>query len=290
MTGAAERSGCGAPLRFGTAGVPRSLSGASHLDGIAEVRRLGLQAMELAFVHRVNVRPDQAPDVQAQAHRLDVALSAHASYYINLNSPSADKVKASRYRVLQAARVGYLCGADTVVFHAGWRHDDAPERVYQVVRSHVAEMSHILREEGVHICLRPETTGKQAQFGDLDELLRLAQDVPGVRPCLDFAHLHARQGLMNTEDEFEQVLQRMGQALGSEALQDVHIHVSGIEYGARGEIRHVPLPESDLNYRGLLGVLARLRVSGRVICESPTNDQDAVLLWHTWLRIRSDQC
>lgn len=281
------RSG-GGHLRFGTSGVPRNLIGGSHADGIAEVHRLGLQAMELAFVRQVNVSPSQAPEIRALAERLDVSLSAHASYYINFNSPDASKVKASRYRVLQAARVAWRCGADTVVFHAGWRHQDAPERVYETVRSHVSEMVQTLREEGVGITLRPETTGKPAQFGDLDELLQLAQDVPGIKPCLDFAHLHARSGLVNTEVEFEDVLRAMEQALGAESLQDIHIHLSGIQYGDRGELRHLSLEDADLDYIALLRVLRRMGVSGRIICESPVNGEDAQRLQQAWLEMGSE--
>lgn len=270
------------PVRFGTSGVPRSLETGTHLDGMAEVHRLGLQAMELAFVHRVNIKPAQAPEVRDLARRLDVGLSAHASYYINLNSPDPSKVRASRQRLLSAARVGWMCGADSVVFHAGWRHDDTREHAYSAIRDQVSEIGSMLREEGVGIRLLPETTGKVAQFGDLDELLRLAQDVPGIEPCIDFAHLHARDGGTNTEGEFERVLLDVRSAVGADALRRLHVHVSGIDYGPRGELRHLPLLESDFNYVGLLRVMAAMGVAGRVICESPVNHEDAVRLARVW--------
>lgn len=238
--------------------------------------------MELAFVHRVNVKPAQAPEVRRWADSLDVALSAHASYYINLNSPEPDKVRASRQRLLSAARITWLCGGESVVFHAGWRHDDSPEKAYDAIRSQVTEIAQILCDEGVGIRLLPETTGKVAQFGDLDELLQLAQDVPGVEVCVDFAHLHARRGLVNSEEEFEGVLTAVSDAVGQESLRRLHVHVSGIDYGPRGELKHLPLAESDFNYIGLVRVMAGMGVSGRVICESPVNHQDAVLLARTW--------
>jgi len=241
--------------------------------------------MELAFVYRVNVRRERAPEVRECAERLKVALSAHAPYYINLDSSDADKVERSRQRLLSAARIGWLCGADRVVFHAGWRGEHSPEHTYEAVRAQVQELAGMLRDEGVSIRLMPETTGKPAQFGDLDELLALAHDVPGVEPCLDFAHLHARHGSMNTEEEFEQVLRRVELVLGPQAMHRLHIHVSGIEYGGRGERRHLLLGASDFNYTGLLRVLARLGVSGRVICESPENDRDAVRLQQAWQEI-----
>ncbi len=268
-----------ASLLFGTSGVPRSLTGASTEDGIREIARLELGAMELAFGHRVNISADRAPEIKRLAQEVGVALSAHASYYINLNSHDARKVKASRQRILQAARIGYLCGATDIVFHAAWRHDDPPEQVSATVREHLIELSGILADEKVEVCLRPETTGKVAQFGDLDELVELAHDIPNVHPCIDFAHLHARDGGANREEEFEGILDFVERSLGRTPM---HLHVSGIKYGARGEQSHLLLDESDFNYQGLLRVLRERCVQGRVICESPANDADAVKLNRIW--------
>ncbi len=44
----------------------------------------------------------------------------------------------------------------------------------------------------------------------------MSQAIPGVEPCLDFAHLHARpgDGSMNTYDEWALVLEKLGETLG----------------------------------------------------------------------------
>ncbi|MGQ9555797.1 MAG: TIM barrel protein [Anaerolineae bacterium] len=276
---------CVHSLLFGTAGVPRSINGASHLEGVREVGRLGLHAMELAFVHQVNIRPDEAPLIRAVADEHSICLSVHAPYYINLNSKDKRIVSASRQRILRSARIGFLCGARHIVFHAAWRHDASPAQVYEVVRSQLLELSSILQEEGTDVWLCPETTGRSAQFGDLDELLALTQNVPRTKPCIDFAHLHARAGLSNSSREFEAILDAVEANLGHSALLDMHLHVSGIGYGAHGETRHLSLAESDFQYYELLTVLARRGVMGRVICESPSNDADAMLLSAQWREI-----
>jgi len=278
----------GRRILFGTAGIPAGAGdGADTLYGIRMIRELGLAAMELAFVHRVNVGRKLAPIVRAVACEENVALSVHASYYINLNSRDGQKVKASRKRLLSAARTGHLCGAKNIVFHAGWRHNDSDERVYNVVAGHLKELAQILAEEGTVVTLCPETTGKPTQFGDLEELLRLARDVPGVNLCVDFAHLHARSGQANSEPEFHSILDAIEAALGLEALRDMHMHVSGIDYGERGEIRHLMLSQSDFEYEALLRVLWDRKVSGTLICESPMNDSDAMVLSQTWDNIAS---
>ncbi|MHB0876210.1 MAG: TIM barrel protein [Anaerolineae bacterium] len=272
-------------LRFGTSGVPRHMEGASHVEGIKEVARFGLSAMELAFVHQVNVNEKTAAVIRATAAECDVALSVHAPYYINLNSDDPRKVAASKQRIVRAAYIGALCGATHVVFHAGWRHDSEPQLLRDTITEHLRDVSRRVTELGADIWLCPETMGKAVQYGDLDEVIRLGQDISQIRPCVDFAHLHAHSGLANTEDEFEAVLDRIAAGLGQAAVSGLHMHVSGIQYGKHGEIRHLLLDDSDLNYQGLLRVLHRRGVAGRVICESPHNAEDAALLQGTWRHI-----
>ncbi len=42
-------------LRFGTAGIPISTLQHNTINGIEQVRKLGLENMELEFVHSVNI-------------------------------------------------------------------------------------------------------------------------------------------------------------------------------------------------------------------------------------------
>jgi deoxyribonuclease-4 len=63
--------------------------------------------------------------------------------------------------------------------------------------------------------------GKSAMLGSLEDTLAMSRAIPGVQPCLDFAHLHARpgDGSMNTYDEWSRVLEAYGEALGGEACE-----------------------------------------------------------------------
>src|SRR5579864_3396609 len=111
--------------------------------------------------------------------------------------------------------------------------------------------------------------GKTAMFGTLDEVIQLSQDVPGVLPCIDFAHLHARagDGTFNTYDEFYAALKAVEKGLGRRGLENIHIHLSGIEYSAKGERNHLPLNEADMNYKALLQALVDLDVHGVIAAE-----------------------
>ena len=104
----------------------------------------------------------------------------------------------------------------------------------------------------------------------------------GVAPCVDFAHWHARTGGFNSYEEFAAMLQQVEEKLGRQALDNVHIHISGVQYGRQGEIRHLNLKDSDFHYIELLKALKTLEAKGVVICESPDREGDALLLQQTY--------
>jgi deoxyribonuclease-4 len=266
-------------LLFGPAGVPLSAPSRSTLDGVPQVRKLGLGCMELEFVRGVRMSPEMAKQVRVLAEKHDVVLTAHGPYYINLNSVDSAITKASVKRILETARITSICGGYSITFHAAYYLGMAKEKVYDVVKSQLKHITRTLSDEGIKLWVRPETTGKATQFGDVDELIKLSQEVEQVMPCVDFAHLHARSnGKVNTYKEFCQALEKLEKGLGREALDNMHIHMSGIEYSDKGERNHLVLKESDMNYKELLKALKEYRCKGCVINESPNLEEDAQLM------------
>lgn len=271
-------------LLFGTAGIPMRFKGPTQ-EAIGDVRALGLDAMEMEFVHSVNVSEKKAPLVHEAQKKHNILLTCHGSYYINLNSAEKAKREASKKRILDAARRAKQCGAWSQVFHAAFYQKSSKEQTYETVKKAVKEIVKTLRDEGNDVWIRPETTGKPTQFGDIDELLKLSSELEQVMPCVDFSHLHARSnGDYNTYEEFAEVLRKIEKHLGKEGLRNMHIHVSGIAYGEKGEKHHLVLKESDMNYKGLLKALKDYKVAGVVVCESPNIEEDALLLQKTYNR------
>jgi deoxyribonuclease-4 len=270
-------------LLFGPSGVPHSSPKPDTQSGVRRVAELGLDCMELAFTRRVSMGMEKAAKVKQTAEELGVRLTVHAPYFINLNSPEPEKIEASKERMLQAARVGYACGAESICIHAAFYMKKDLEEVYQNVVDGFRETTDILKKEGVKVWMRPEVMGKPSQFGTVPETVRLSKDVPGVLPLVDFAHLHARSiGAYNTYEEFCSVLDEMKDGLGPESLQRLHLHVSGIDYGDKGEKKHLILKESDFNYKDLMKALKDYDCKGFVICESPNQEDDALLLKQTY--------
>jgi deoxyribonuclease-4 len=276
-------------LRFGTVGNPLSTPPrpGGTVGGIQRIHELGLGALELAWVRSVRVSEETCQRIWEAASALGIALSVHAPYFINLNARDRAGYRASKERLMAAARAGFRAGARDIVFHPGAYQGARPERAYETVRRRLQEIVEELREEGVDVTLRPETMGKSALFGTLDEVIQLSREVPGVLPCVDFAHLHARagDGSFNSYAEFVEALKRVAAGLGPRGLQDLHIHVSGIAYTRKGERHHLNLKEADLRYEELLQALIDLGTQGRVLCESPNLEEDALLLQATYRRL-----
>ncbi|MCS7243544.1 MAG: TIM barrel protein [Candidatus Calescibacterium sp.] len=264
-------------LLFGTAGIPNSAK-KDTFSGIMKLRELKLEAMELEFVHGVKISHINAQKINTFSNKNNISLSSHAPYYINLNSLEKEKVEASIVRIIKTAEISHICGARNIVIHPGYYHNmdklDAYNNIKKALKRAVEEI------QSYNVILRVETMGKLTQFGSLEEVLNLSQDLgPKVMPCIDFAHLHARTiGKLNTYQEFCQILDNVEHKLGKKGIKDIHIHVSGIKYSEKGELHHLNLKESDFNYIDFIKSLKDLEVEGLVICESPNLEEDAIML------------
>ena len=265
-------------LLFGTAGIPLSAKGTDTTAGIKAVRALGLDAMELEFVQSVNISKENAPKIKAAAEKENIVLTCHAPYYINLNAAEDAKLEASKKRLIKAAEVAWLCGAVSVAFHPGYYLGNDKGKVYEKVKKELAAVVAELKNIGCGIWVRPETTGKRSQFGDLHEILRLCNEIEQVMPCIDYAHMHARGSNNNSYREFSEMLSVVEKELGKDALKDMHIQIAGVNYSDKGELNHLTLKESDLEYTEIVRSWKEFKIEGVVISESPNIEGDAVML------------
>jgi len=273
---------------FGTVGSPNSTpkKPGGSVGAIEQIRSLGLDVLELGWVQSVRVNESTCRAIKEAAEKHQVKVSVHAPYFINLNAGEEEWPK-SRKRLMDAAFYGNLAGASDIVFHPGSLFSKTPEEVLPTALKRLSACTMELKEMGNPVILRPETMGKIAMLGSLTDTLVMSREIEGVLPCLDFAHLHARagDGSINTKQEFLNILSTYRDNLGLESLQHLHIHLSGIEYGPKGEKNHLPLKESDLNLAELFRALRELKCGGRILCESPILEEDAIYMRDLWKSI-----
>lgn len=275
-------------FRFGTVGSPLSTAKkpGGSIGAILRLRELELNALELGWVNSVRVTEKTCADIQFTGQAQDVLISVHAPYFINLNADEEEWPK-SRKRLMDAAHFGNLAGATDIVFHPGSYFGFSPAAVLPKAIDRLQGCVEELRAAGNPAILRPETMGKSAMLGSLADTLAMSRAIPGVQPCLDFAHLHARpgDGSMNSYAEWARALEAYGEALGEASLKDLHIHLSGIEYGEKGEKNHLPIEEADLDLAALFRALEAFRCSGRILCESPAMEDDALKMKQKWIEM-----
>lgn len=266
-------------LKFVTAGQPICNGTAGYENAFKILEGLKLDGLELEFVHGVRMTVQNKELVKKISKEKGMVLTAHGPYYINLNSKEEEKIEASITRVLDTARIGKELGAYSVTYHAAFYMGMNSEDVFKKVATSMETICKTLDEEGNDIWVRPETTGKPTQWGNLEEIVKLSKDFKQVLPCVDFSHLHARtNGKYNTYDEFCSIFEHIGRELGDYALNNFHAHIAGIEYGEKGEKKHLMLKKSDMNYKDLMKAFKKFDIKGVVVCESPVMEEDAVLL------------
>lgn len=277
---------------FGTVGsptgTPRKPGGS--IGAIEFSKSIGLGTLELGWVQSVRVSEATCALIKAMGAEQGVALSVHAPYYINLNATDEEWPK-SRKRLMDAAHYGNLAGATDIIFHPGSYFGGDPLEVLKVAVPRLQSCVDELRKAGNPVTLRPETMGKSAMLGSFEDALAMSKAMRQVLPCLDFAHLHARpgDGTMNTYEEWAAYLEAYRRELGQDALKRLHIHLSGIEYGPKGEKNHLPLADADLDLKALFKAIKDFGGAGRILCESPIMEEDALNMKKAWMKISGEK-
>ena len=279
-------------FQFGTVGSPLATpkKPGGSVGGIEFSKSIGLDALELGWVQSVRVTEVTCAAIKATANGQKVALSVHAPYFINLNALD-DEWPKSRKRLMDAAFYGNLAGATDIVFHPGSYFGMDRNEVLKLAIPRLQGCADELQSAGNPVRLRPETMGKSAMLGSFEDTLEMSKAIEGVEPCIDFAHLHARpgDGTMNTYEEWSALLKRYQKTLGKRALKRMHIHLSGIEYGPKGEKNHLELAKCDLKLDALYQALGDFGCGGRILCESPIMEEDALNMKRAWIKVSGEK-
>lgn len=247
-------------IRFGPAGLGGAKEAVVNLEKYA---KLGLKACEIAFTYGVYLKEKDAEIIGKKAKELDIKLSIHAPYWINLNSEEKLKIKQSKQRILDSCRIGHCLGASYVVFHPGYYGKTPQEKAYSKIRDEVNSIVKEIKKNKWQIKIAPETTGRVNVFGSIDEILQLVKDT-GCYFCIDFAHLLARSnGKLKYDEMYDKI----------KSFNVLHCHFTGIAYGEKGEKHHTITADTEI--KKLLPVLNEKK-DITIINESPFPVEDSL--------------
>jgi len=273
-------------LNFLTAGIPLRTEPKDYKNAFRVLEEMKLDGIELEFVHGVRMSENSQEVVKTISKEKNMIVTAHGPYYINLNSKEQEKIDASVVRIIDTALMADKVGAYSITYHAAFYMGNDKKIVFDRVSKQTERIIDIVEKESLKVWIRPETTGKVTQWGDLDEIIALSKEFKQVLPCVDFSHLHARSGGgFNTYDDFCNILDKIGSQIGQYALDNFHGHLAGIAYSDKGEKNHLELENSDMNYKDLLKALKKFDVKGALVCESPNIEADCKLIKDFYLNI-----
>ncbi len=209
------------------------------------------------------------------ADDLDVAISLHAPYYMDLlgsDEIASRSVENIRYGGLVAKEIG----ADMLVTHLGFYHQNSPEEALEKVVARLKEVRDWLDRMGVRAKLGLECSGKRVVFGSVDEILPVCKRVPGVVPVLSFPHIHAREGgTLKRREDFRELFDKVKDAL---KLNSFYTHFSGVEHEGGNELRYTPIKKGDMRFEPLAEYLADESADITIISDSPLLEHDAMYM------------
>lgn len=234
-------------------------------EGIRDLKKKDLDCAEVAFTYKIYMSNQQAKKLGRLAKKLNIKLSVHAPYYINLNSKDKKKLELSKKRILLSCERAHYMHADCVVFHPGYYGKDTPEQTYQNIKKQIQDIQKTIKKNKWNVKLAPETTGKINVFGNVKEILRLVKETK-CSFCLDFAHLLARnQGKIT----YSEILSKF------KKFKNIHAHFSGIVWSKKGERYHKSTPIKEI--KKLIKTIKKFHIKQiTIINESPTNITDSI--------------
>lgn len=274
-----------APL-FGPAGRGESFK-TRGFKAMADVpdylAEFGLTAFEYQSGHGVKVNADTMKTLAKKGAACGLAYSIHAPYYISMASVQEDKRHNSLRYLRQSAEALRMLGGSRIIFHCGGVGGQPRGEAMARTRDTLAAARQMLDDEGyADLFLCPETMGKYAQLGNLEEILTLCRADRRHVPCLDFGHLNSlMQGGLKTRADFSALIETVGTALDDERAKGFHVHFSKIEYTGAGEKKHLTFEDSHWGppFEPFLEAVAHHALCPVVICESSgTQTEDAAAM------------
>jgi deoxyribonuclease IV len=261
-------------IRFHSPGMPVVARKAGTLGSLPIIKELGLDGLEVEFTHGVNMKDEVAAEIKKKAEELDLTLTVHGPFWINLYAKEIPKRYAGMNYILQSVKKAHLMGAKSVTFHPAFMQGNPEDEVIEGVKDMLEKLLAEMDKLEIHdVQVAPELTGKESQFGSVDQLIKLDQAIkdPRITLCIDFTHNFARTvGKYNGREAFQEVLDKIKKGLGANYLKNLHMHFGGMVYGPKGEKKHRTLPEEDeFEWQTLVKVLKENNVSGWATIETP---------------------
>ncbi|MFQ6724389.1 MAG: TIM barrel protein [Clostridia bacterium] len=224
--------------KFGVAGVPVNYKGKPK-DFYTWLKAMNLNAYEVQCTFGFKMS-DKNKELVLKAQQDGFYISIHGPYYINLGSVNDAVVARSIDILKQGIDLAKSINCTRIIFHPGGGHENTTDGRNDAVKRIIKHLNTIASEVDMgNVKFYPEIGGKTANLGSLDEIIEICKGCDYAYPCIDIAHLHAREkGSITSKQILKDKLTYLKQELPNKFNQ-VHFHAYTINYGDKGEIKHL---------------------------------------------------
>ena len=209
------------------------------------------------------------------AKRLDVELSLHTPYYIDLGSNN-ELTDSCMNTIRYAAAITNALGGDVVTTNLGLYNpnmdmDEVDDNIY----NNVADIMDWWSGNGLKPKLGIEITGADNVFGSLEQVLDICDNIPGLVPVINWQNYYSRTagGLYEKED-FQYVLDQVQPYCDGK----IHSLFAGVEHRDWNDIRSSPIKKGDLKFETLAECLVESKPNITIISSSPLLEHDAMYM------------
>lgn len=259
---------------FGVAGVPTNYKG-KYKDIFNWLREMNLNAFEIQCVYGFKIS-DVNKQIILNEKEKGFHFSIHAPYYINLGSLNEPVVARSKENMKQGIELAKSVGVNRIIFHPGGGHNNTEEGRKVAIQQLINAVNEFTSEVDMgDVRLYPEIGGKTANLGSIDEIIEICKNCEYCYPCIDIAHLHAREnGSIVSKEVLREKLQKVKDAI-PEKFKFIHFHAYTINYNDKGEIKHLMhgenMPDGSVgrpNLDDFVALLHEMEINPWVISEA----------------------
>ncbi len=262
-------------IKFGPSGNDDLFyeEGYQHTYQVFEwLNNMGLDLYEYSFGRGVNLKSDTAQKISDKAKEFNILISVHAPYFINLATEDKEQQQKNEKYIFDSLEKLKILGGEKCVVHVGTQRNYQREKAIDLVKENIVSVMSKLKENGFDdLIVCPETMGKYSQIGNANEIVDICSLHSQLVPTFDFGHLNClAQGGLQKKDDFLNLLNLIKSNLGEKKFEKLHIHFSKIEYGEKGEVKHLTFEDKDYgpNFLPLAQALKELHAIPTIICES----------------------
>ncbi len=212
---------------------------------------------------------------------LDVQMSMHTPYYMDLTSDN-ELTHKSIDSIRWAGMLTNQMKGNMVISHLGLYGNMSKKEAIETLTGNVTEILEWWEKNEIKPMLGFESSGRQEVFGSIEELLELCDNVDGIVPVINFAHVHARQsGTLREPQDFAELFDKVR----SQVKGHYYTHFSGVEHEGGNEKRVTPIKKGDLRFEPLAEFLVEENPDCTIISSSPLLEHDAMYMKVIYERI-----